>query len=626
MPVPFRKEKPFDPRLVTKTSLGNPKGAMSLMLLLWLANDKPSEVSYGSEPSEGALSLDETNLAKLAQYLEKNTALGASKEQIEKWVEGNPLLASQIESLKAAFELIWHMGLVRFTDETIPTSKERTGGVRYPKTIMYTSNADIASVLFEENPEGYLRVLVSWLAKETIEHNLDIETRFEKMLAALAETSFYKTSKGDEGTVYVPAGVYRALLRNDGEVNLNSGGEAQGPTRIFKSLVSQGMNPYLKNGGNGVTVADNVSINELEAYTNRAENTLALSKVEIKNLESGEEGNHSIDTEGLPHNLIYFGAPGTGKSYTLNEKAKQFDEDKVERVTFHPDYTYAQFVGTLKPHSGVNVEGKHEIYYAFTPGPFIDTYVNALNDPDHKYLLIIEELNRANPAAVFGDVFQLLDRDAQGSSDYPVKTSEDLKQYLAEKLLPSKPSGEREEIASNLSLPSNMYIWATMNSADQGVFPMDTAFKRRWDFQYMDINGNEDAIKDMVLPLGKTQKSVKWNDMRRAINKVMQEARINEDKFLGPFFIDPDLADDDNFVEMFKSKVLLYLVEDAAKTKKEKVFGNGSISYSVVSGDFDTKGEAIFPDLEDLTYIEDLQGDDETSAPDDSTDDNQDEE
>lgn len=300
----------------------------------------------------------------------------------------------------------------------------------------------------------------------------------------------------------------------------------------------------------------------------------------------------------VKRNLIYFGAPGTGKSYQLNKKAHElFDESRITRVTFHPDYTYSQFVGSLRPHTDQSEDGKTRVYYAYTPGPFIETYVEAIKNPSMDYLLIIEELNRANPAAVFGDVFQLLDRGVEGESDYPIKASGELRQYLTNRFI-GLP--EVEAKAGKLSLPSNMYIWATMNSADQGVFPMDTAFKRRWGFHYMGIDDGESVIEDKVIPLGDTGKRARWNELRKEINRILLEARVNEDKLLGPFFIDPLLLNDENFVDAFKSKVLLYLVEDAAKTKKEKVFRQGAVSYSVVAGDFEDEGEGIFKGIADI--------------------------
>ncbi len=243
-------------------------------------------------------------------------------------------------------------------------------------------------------------------------------------------------------------------------------------------------------------------------------------------------------------NRILFGAPGTGKSYKINEdKGKLLGEDNetdYERVTFHPDYSYANFVGTYKPVPTKTKDAQGNevdaITYEFVPGPFMRVYVNALmsgrTENPKPYLLIIEEINRANVAAVFGDIFQLLDRGGNNVSEYPIQASEDIKKYLADKL------GGDPELYAKIRIPDNMFIWATMNSADQGVFPMDTAFKRRWDFTYIGINENDKELegKYVLLADDKSQK-VEWNTLRKLINCYMAKKGVNEDKQLGPYFI-----------------------------------------------------------------------------------------
>lgn len=303
-------------------------------------------------------------------------------------------------------------------------------------------------------------------------------------------------------------------------------------------------------------------------------------------------------------NRIVFGAPGTGKSYTLNKEKDELlsNGGECERVTFHPDYSYANFVGTYKPVPCVDKEGDNAITYSYVPGPFMRTYVKALKNSASNnikpYLLVIEEINRANVAAVFGDVFQLLDRDVDNVSEYPIQASEDIKKFLA-KEFKANPE-EFEEIR----IPDNMFIWATMNSADQGVFPMDTAFKRRWDFCYRGIDEGEDKIKSKYVELGKNEYSrkVEWNELRKAINDELLEYGINEDKLMGPYFIsklpliDDTTIDADEFKRIFKNKVLMYLFDDAAKQKRPSLF-NGCQKpklYSAVCNDFDEKGVSIF--------------------------------
>ena len=301
-----------------------------------------------------------------------------------------------------------------------------------------------------------------------------------------------------------------------------------------------------------------------------------------------------------PRNLIYFGAPGTGKSFCLNDDKDELEDCVFERVTFHPDYSYANFVGTYKPVP----KDEDKISYEYVPGPFMRILVKAYAEPTKPFLLIIEEINRANVAAVFGDVFQLLDRNDKGESRFSIQTSEDMRKYLKDHL----GDCEYVEDFSSIELPSNLFIWATMNSADQGVFPMDTAFKRRWDFKYLSINAGSDEIKNIKINWTHLkwkkfkQDKNSWNEIRLAINYKLSEMGINEDKQLGPFFafteyIKPDETnvnvDFRDFIKIFKDKILMYLFEDIAKYKKD-LFYKENLSYSEIRDEFDDKGCEVF--------------------------------
>ena len=367
----------------------------------------------------------------------------------------------------------------------------------------------------------------------------------------------------------------------------------------------------------------------------------------LQNLNSTVKAQQQVHQEQIeadvsrPHNWILFGAPGTGKSYVIDQAAKQYPRC---RVTFHPDYTYAQFVGAYKPVPSQQTASG--ITYGFVPGPFVNTLVESLENPNTPHILIIEEINRADPAAVFGDVFQLLDRNDEGSSEYSVRTSQELKDYLQGKLSANAKETLRALIVnldqsetdapdydcSEIAIPNNMYIWASMNSADQGVFPMDTAFKRRWTFQYLPIDSDNGILQSADGAF----LSEHWDEIRTNINKLLksQGRDIPEDKLLGPYFLSSrELHNDDedaeqnaqNFVHVFASKVIMYLFEDAARYCRAQVFripdeSQGQLYLSDLLRNLNTNrpdlgifAESVAPTLENPENT-----DSEESTPDDS--------
>ena len=345
--------------------------------------------------------------------------------------------------------------------------------------------------------------------------------------------------------------------------------------------------------------------------------------------------------------IIYFGAPGSGKSHKVAEDLAGISRENIFRTTFHPDYDYASFVGCYKPEmrseptweesytldellaiipnevrvgenypvekfclrhyrsieklnisssqknelrvkilqAAKNSEGKTiqtatvlagaalgryledngilsasgnstAIAYAFTPQVFTNAYVRAWEHPNEKVYLVIEEINRGNCAQIFGDLFQLLDRKEDGTSCYPIRADKDLADYLQHALSEDAKLGIE---GGNLCLPSNLHIIATMNTSDQSLFPMDSAFKRRWDWEYIPINYSNE-VKSGQFMITINGKNYKWVTFLEAVNKCIRNLTHSEDKQMGNFFIKNSIEK-----EAFKSKVMAYLWHEVCK-------------------------------------------------------------
>ena len=268
--------------------------------------------------------------------------------------------------------------------------------------------------------------------------------------------------------------------------------------------------------------------------------------------------------------IIYYGAPGTGKSHRIKKELKEMNvsDKNIFRTTFHPDSDYSSFVGAYKPtmkpvadECKATVGKNEEIAYSFVPQTFIKAYTRAYNNPDENIYLIIEEINRGNCAQIFGDLFQLLDRDDNGVSEYPIKADSDLKMYLEGEL----GVGHNGIKDGELSLPSNLYIWATMNTSDQSLFPIDSAFKRRWDWEYEPIKYKN---TDWVIKIDGNKYS--WTSFQRIINDKIFGATSSEDKMLGDYFVKPY----NNVIteKQFINKVLFYLWNDVCKDGDGDIF------------------------------------------------------
>jgi hypothetical protein len=252
-------------------------------------------------------------------------------------------------------------------------------------------------------------------------------------------------------------------------------------------------------------------------------------------------------------NIIYYGAPGTGKSHSVDAAT---DENKTIRTIFHADTQYSDFVGCLKPTTNGT-----DVTYTFRPGPFSVALVNALNDADNHYWLVVEEINRAPAAAAFGEIFQLLDRDVTGKSKYPITPADpDMIIYVESALGKKIENGK-------IYIPKNLSILATMNSSDQAVMPLDTAFKRRWRFKYIPLDFNMCARGSLSLTLPtRGEVNVEWKHFATTVNNILSDLEIPEDRHLGPFFLnDQELKDTDSQNESLTGKLFMYLWDDVLR-------------------------------------------------------------
>jgi hypothetical protein len=602
----------------------------------------------------------------------------------------SPLFSAQLEPLQVAIQLFWKLGEISFVND-MATSTERTGGERFKKHFVFSTNLDIIdSILTNETnqvEEETKNLIFNFITGKTLTTN-NIYQKLVKVLTVFSEEAQFKIRNHSSNEIFFQQeGIYSEIIAGNTVINKDPI-EDVGPFRILKSAVKEKLNHYIESdSSNGFQLVNGISIQELEDYYSRVNSYLNLNpkttNIEIVNqndisefyssnpkfqllskefidwfnaqpsptesykgmmmvetlmfvditffnnqlfnIDSGKI-KESIDKisqlvysksndkwvqfcktgNGVPlavlgkknylifldkffketENVekfdnyssanqivkIYFGAPGTGKSHRIKEelKAKQIPDERIQRVTFHPEYDYASFIGGFKPISESN-----EIKYKFVPQVFTDIYVDAWKNEMRDYYLIIEEINRGNCAEIFGDIFQLLDEG------YEITPSNELTTYLERELNEKGFKGFRN---GKMKLPSNLSILATMNTSDQSLFPMDSAFKRRWDWEYIPINYDstyidsngeekENPSSKFRIQLSETDTSLtfSWIEFIAKVNIIIKEnPNLGMDKCIGNYFI--KAKNNVITLEEFINKAVFYLWNDVFKDEDEHIF------------------------------------------------------
>ena len=545
---------------VGKQYLYLPSGTSANQNSYKLLSISPDNIRVRRDSDEISISIPQ--LKQVLQNLVPNKPL-----DVEKLLGGSGNSRSIIESLICLTPSVFHTRIRnRKHIILIPSKQHQTG------ELSYLNNDELQSILNE--------------------HRLDVENEFRKYLTNIA-----KSQKTKENLSSTAVYSYLLFIKKD---------------KLFDYDLSSWTNIQdiydIDSVDELIDIIKKLQTNEKFIERNRSDNAgfrlraikqylnFLLYKNQINNDDEGTNNNNEDHIMiKRPLQRIFYGAPGTGKSHAVKELTKG---KNVIRTTFHPDSDYASFVGCYKPttkqvpvfstygEKAVAVKGadgqpvtEDRIVYEFVEQAFLQAYINAWKlyakagkdkQPEEQYL-IIEEINRGNCAQIFGDLFQLLDRDDAGFSEYPIKTDSDMQKRLEKAFAdmaflnaPALCDMNSEETAIKirkgeiLVLPDNLCIWATMNTSDQSLFPIDSAFKRRWEWQYVPIFDAKENWKIEV-----DGNLYDWWSFLEEINKRIGATTNSEDKKLGYFFCKAE-----NGIisaEKFVNKVVFYLWNDVFK-------------------------------------------------------------
>lgn len=451
--------------------------------------------------------------------------------------------------------------------------------LEYKKSFGMGSWAAYAKTMasFANNMGGYLLFGIKDTPREIVGVNNAFEIFKQEKFTEALNALFAPEIQWDVGSVEIDGKSIGYIYTWESDAK-----EQVGTLRILNNIINDGLNYYFTKSSNGtVKLREGIVISDLEKYSKRVQNYLALSEVKISIADTNPDENHNqVSTNNAfvslicgGQNKVIYGTPGCGKSYYVQNRYLNeigVDEQHRIRTTFYQDYTNTDFVGQILP----KVHEDKTVTYEFNPGPFALALKMAIENQDKPVALIIEELNRGNAASIFGDIFQLLDRDKNGRSQYAI-TNTNLQDYL------NSCFEEELLVFNNIRIPANLHIVATMNTSDQNVFTLDTAFKRRWQFEKLRNQFTaEHEYQDYYVP---GMQDVTWKQLVNAINDFIVKRADDlsaEDKQLGVYFVGKEVlcerkedCTDKVKMKSFAYKVFEYLWDDVAKFAHPDWFG-----------------------------------------------------
>ncbi len=589
-PKQIKVRRKIDALTGIKSSLDKIRSVISFVYLLFVANGRKSLVKY-SVSKDSKISIDPKLLESIENLI--------GHKGLATIINNNPLITNQYEPLYVGVTLLMKLGYLKM--EGKQNTAERTGGVRFPKQLYFANNTLVLDLILKGIPEDIrFASLYEWLRNKKATSS-DFEDRVCMFLSTCTVFTQFKLRDDLSNELFFQTeGIYSALREGNNDVVYNDSHELVGPTRIYNNVLREGLEPWVKIEKSVLSFSEKENPNA-ESMGDIISTTLDIHNVNNDALVTDDDiedndinDNDETASEDYPLQQIFYGAPGTGKSHKIKEDAnvKKADEKNlVFRTTFHPDSDYSTFVGAYKPtmddmnakvvpvvlgESGT-VFNKNEgtytekrIVYQFVPQAFLQAYIAAWNNQEENVYLVIEEINRGNCAQIFGDLFQLLDRDDDGFSEYPIKADRDLARYLID-----GKDEKGDDVLTNkdgiqdgkLKLPNNLYIWATMNTSDQSLFPIDSAFKRRWDWVYMPIGYRNN---NWTIEIG--DRKYNWVGFQHKINESIYAVDNSEDKQLGDYFVNADRTGNKISADIFLNKILFYIWNDVCKDDPDQIF------------------------------------------------------